>query len=220
MPIQKASAESILALETAIAAKHWDVVETRDSTKSYNLYQVKDLPSLAPDIDWTGYLAALGADKQTDIIVNQPSYIQGLNEVLKTTDLATWKTYMQWQVLTHAASNLSEDFDNENFAFFSKILNGQEEQEPRWKRGVAAVNGVLGEVVGKVYVKRHFAPEAKERMQALVENLRGAYGDSIKDLTWMSDTTKQAAAEISEIQPENWLSKQVGRLQQADHQSR
>lgn len=179
----KASAEAILALETAIAAKHWDVVENRDSTKTYNLYQVKDLPTLAPDIDWAGYLAALGADKQTDIIVNQPSYIQGLNEVLKTTELATWKTYMQWQVLTHAASNLSEALDNENFAFFSKTLNGQEEQEPRWKRGVAAVNGVLGEVVGKVYVKRHFTPEAKDRMQALVENLRGAYGDSIKELT-------------------------------------
>ncbi|WP_300479185.1 M13-type metalloendopeptidase [Shewanella sp.] len=191
----KASAESILALETAIASKHWDVVENRDSTKTYNLYQVKDLPTLAPDIDWTVYLTALGADKQTDIIVNQPSYIQGLNEVLKTTDLATWKTYMQWQVLTHAANYLSEALDNENFDFFSKTLNGQEEQEPRWKRGVASVNGMLGEVVGKVYVKRHFTPEAKDRMQALVENLRGAYGDSIKDLTWMSDSTKVAAAD-------------------------
>ncbi|QYJ79475.1 M13 family metallopeptidase [Shewanella acanthi] len=191
----KASAEAVLALETAIAEKHWDVVETRDSTKTYNLYQVKDLPSLAPDFDWTAYLTTLGAEKQTDIIVNQPSFIQGFNEIFKSTDLATWKTYMQWQVLTHAASNLSEDLDKENFEFFAKTLNGQEEQEPRWKRGVAAVNGVLGEVVGKVYVKRHFAPEAKERMQTLVENLRGAYGDSIKDLTWMSDTTKLAAAE-------------------------
>jgi putative endopeptidase len=102
---------------------------------------------------------------------------------------------MQWQVLTHAANYLSEALDNENFDFFSKTLNGQEEQEPRWKRGVASVNGMLGEVVGKVYVKRHFTPEAKDRMQALVENLRGAYGDSIKDLTWMSDSTKVAAAD-------------------------
>ncbi|MGL5393365.1 MAG: M13 family metallopeptidase [Shewanella sp.] len=191
----KASAEAILALETAIAAKHWDVVQTRDSTKTYNLYQVKDLPTLAPDIDWAGYLAVLGADKQADIIVNQPSYIQGLNEIIKTTDLATWKTYMQWQTLTRAASNLSEALDNENFAFYAKVLNGQAEPEPRWKRGVATVNSVLGEVVGKVYVKRHFTPLAKERMQALVENLRGAYGDSIKELTWMSETTKVAAAD-------------------------
>lgn len=191
----KASAEAILALETAIAEKHWDVVENRDSTKTYNLYQVKDLPTLAPDIDWTAYLTELGAEKQTDIVINQPSYIEGLNEIVKSTDLATWKTYMQWQVLTHAASNLSEALDTENFEFFSKTLNGQTEQEPRWKRGVATVNGILGEVVGKVYVKRHFAPEAKERMQVLVENLRGAYGDSIKDLSWMSESTKVAAAD-------------------------
>ncbi|MGL4447066.1 MAG: M13 family metallopeptidase [Shewanella sp.] len=191
----KASAETILALETAIAEKHWDVVQTRDSTKTYNLYQVKDLPKLAPDIDWTGYLAVLGADKQTDIIINQPSYIQGLNEIIKTTDLATWQTYLQWQTLTRAASNLTEALDNENFAFFAKTLNGQAEPEPRWKRGVATVNSLLGEVVGKVYVKRHFTPQAKERMQALVENLRGAYGDSIKELTWMSDATKVAAAD-------------------------
>jgi putative endopeptidase len=189
----KASAEAILALETAIAEKHWDVVESRDSTKTYNKYQIQDLKTLAPDIDWTGYLTALGADKQADIIINQPSYIQGLNQVLKSTDLATWKTYMRWQTLTHAASKLSEALDQENFEFFAKTLNGQEEQEPRWKRGVATVNEILGEVVGKVYVKRHFAPEAKVRMEALVENLRGAYGDSINDLSWMSADTKLAA---------------------------
>ncbi|PKG56643.1 peptidase M13 [Shewanella sp. Choline-02u-19] len=189
----KASAEAVLALETSIAEKHWDVVETRDSTKSYNLYQVKDLATLAPDINWKGYLSTLGVDKQADIIINQPTFISGLNDVIKNTDLDTWKTYMQWQVLTHAAGSLSEALDTENFEFFSKTLNGQEEQEPRWKRGVASVNSLLGEVVGKVYVKRHFSPEAKTRMQTLVENLRGSYGDSIESLEWMSADTKVAA---------------------------
>ncbi|MBB1270819.1 M13 family metallopeptidase [Shewanella sp. SR44-3] len=189
----KASAKTIMALETAIAEQHWDVVETRDSTKTYNLYQVKDLPTLAPDIDWTAYLTTLGGDKQADIIINQPSFIQGLNEVIKTTDLATWKTYLSWQLLTHTANNLSEALDTENFEFFSKTLNGQTEQEPRWKRGVATVSSTLGEVVGKVYVKRHFVPEAKERMSGLVENLRGAYGSSIDSLDWMSAETKVAA---------------------------
>jgi endothelin-converting enzyme/putative endopeptidase len=193
LPNGKAAAESVLALETAIAEKHWDVVETRDSTKTYNKYQVSELATLAPDINWNGYLAALGGDKQTDIIINQPSYIQGLNEVLKANDLATWKTYMTWQALTHSASNLSEALDTENFEFFSKTLNGQAEQEPRWKRGVTAVSGTLGEVVGKVYVKRHFVPEAKDRMEGLVENLRSAYGSSIESLDWMSDSTKLAA---------------------------
>ncbi|WP_350995715.1 M13-type metalloendopeptidase [Shewanella sp. TB7-MNA-CIBAN-0143] len=189
----KANAEAILALETQIAEKHWDVVETRDSTKTYNLYQVKNLPELASEINWDGYLAALGGDKQTDIIINQPSYIQGLNEVLKNNDLDTWKNYMTWMALTHNASNLSEALDNENFEFFSKTLNGQEEQEPRWKRGVSTVSDTLGEVVGKVYVKRHFAPEAKTRMEQLVENLRGAYSSSIDSLDWMSADTKVAA---------------------------
>ncbi|QDE32296.1 MULTISPECIES: M13 family metallopeptidase [Shewanella] len=193
LPNAKASAEAILALETQIAEKHWDVVENRDSTKTYNLYQVKNLPELASEINWDGYLAALGGDKQTDIIINQPSYIQGLNEVLKNNDLATWKNYMTWMTLTHNASNLSEALDNENFAFFSKTLNGQEEQEPRWKRGVSTVSGTLGEVVGKVYVKRHFAPEAKTRMEQLVSNLSGAYGSSIDSLDWMSADTKVAA---------------------------
>jgi putative endopeptidase len=193
LPNAKANAEAVLALETKIAEKHWDVVETRDSTKTYNLYQVADLDELAPDINWQGYLAALGGDKQTDIIINQPSYIQGLNEVIKNNDLDAWKNYLTWMTLTHNASNLSEAVDNENFAFFSKTLNGQAEQEPRWKRGVTTVSDTLGEVVGKVYVKRHFAPEAKTRMEQLVENLRGAYGSSIDSLDWMSADTKVAA---------------------------
>ncbi|MGX9460343.1 M13 family metallopeptidase [Shewanella sp. A14] len=195
LPNAEANAEAILALETQIAEKHWDVVETRDSTKTYNLYQVNNLPELASEINWDGYLAALGGDKQTEIIINQPSYIQGLNEVLKNNDLDTWKNYMTWMTLTHNASNLSEALDNENFEFFSKTLNGQEEQEPRWKRGVSTVSGTLGEVVGKVYVKRHFAPEAKTRMEQLVENLRGAYSTSVDSLDWMSADTKVAAKE-------------------------
>lgn len=189
----KASAEQVLALETAIASRHWDVVETRDSTKTYNLYQVKDLAKLAPDIDWTGYLTTLGVQDQKDIIINQPSFIEGFNEVLKANELSTWQTYMKWQLLTHFAGEMTGKLDHENFEFFSKTLNGQAEQQPRWKRGVSTVNNLLGEVVGKVYVKRHFAPAAKERMQVLVENLRGAYGTSIDNLEWMSAGTKVAA---------------------------
>lgn len=189
----KASAEHVLALETAIANRHWDVVETRDSTKTYNLYQVKDLTTLAPDIDWTAYLTTLGVQDQEDIIINQPSFIEGFNDVLKANELSTWQTYMKWQLLTHFAGEMTGKLDHENFEFFSKTLNGQAEQQPRWKRGVSTVNNVLGEVVGKVYVKRHFAPAAKERMLVLVENLRGAYGTSIDDLEWMSAGTKVAA---------------------------
>lgn len=198
----KASAEHVLALETAIANRHWDVVETRDSTKTYNLYQVKDLAKLAPDIDWTAYLTTLGVQDQKDIIINQPSFIEGFNDVLKANELSTWQTYMKWQLLTHFAGEMTDKLDHENFEFFSKTLNGQAEPQPRWKRGVSTVNNVLGEVVGKVYVKRHFTPAAKERMQVLVENLRGAYGTSIDDLEWMSAGTKvEAKDKLAKFDP-------------------
>ncbi|MBR9728505.1 M13 family metallopeptidase [Shewanella intestini] len=188
----KVAAQKILALETAIAKQHWDVVQNRDSTKTYNKYQTKDLATLAPDINWQGYLAALGADKQSDIIINQPSFIKGFDQLVKNTDLATWKTYLTWQTLSQSASDLTQALDAENFDFYSKTLNGQQEQQPRWKRGVSTVSGTLGEVVGKVYVKRHFAPEAKSRMTQLVANLSHAYASSVDSLDWMSAETKVA----------------------------
>ena len=189
------SAKAILALETAIAKNHWDVVETRNSTKRYNKYQVSRLKYLSSHIHWQTYLNELGAGNETSIIINQPSYISGLGKLVADTDLELWKSYLKWQTLTHSASYLSDEFDKENFAFFSTILNGQQEQEPRWKRGVASVNSMLGEVVGKIYVKHHFTPSAKARMTELVENLRGAYGESIENLEWMSDNTKVSAKE-------------------------
>ena len=196
------SAEAIMKLETAIAKDHWDVVASRDSTKTYNKYALKDLAELAPGVDWNAYLAALGADKQADIIINQPSYVTGLAKIINDTDLATWKTYLHWHLLTSFAGDLGEAFDNENFDFYSRILNGQEEQQPRWKRGVSKVNSLLGEVVGKVYVKRHFTPEAKARMEQLVENLRQAYADSVDELDWMTPETKAAAkAKLAKFNP-------------------
>ncbi|WP_298772727.1 M13-type metalloendopeptidase [uncultured Shewanella sp.] len=191
----KSNAEKVMALETKLASSQWDVVNNRNSTKIYNLYKVADLSTLAPVFNWKVYLNTIGVPTATDIVINQPSYIQGLDKLIKTVDLSTWKTYLQWQLLSSMAGDLSTALDNEHFAFFGTILNGQEEQKPRWKRGVETVNSLLGEVVGKVYVKRYFSPAAKTRMQELVENLRDAYGDSIKALTWMSDTTKVAAQE-------------------------
>ncbi|BDM65678.1 peptidase M13 [Shewanella sp. NFH-SH190041] len=187
------SAKTVLALETAIAQHHWDVVETRDSTKRYNLYPISELNTLAPDFNWAGYLKALGVEQAADIIINQPSYITGLAKLVQDTPLAQWQTYLRWQLLTQYAGLMGDELDQENFHFFAKTLNGQQQQQPRWKRGVSSVNATLGEVVGKVYVKQHFAPQAKTRMQQLVENLRKAYGESINELDWMSPDTKAKA---------------------------
>jgi len=189
----KAAAQTIMALETKLAGFHWTKVESRDSTKRYNKFDVADLNTVTDAFNWTAFLEAQGVGAQKDLIVNQPSFVKGFGETFAATSLADWQTYLTFHTLSNFSSSLTTALGNENFDFFSKQLSGREEQRPMWKRGVSAVNSNLGEVIGKVYVARHFKPEAKTRMTQLVENLRGAYGASIDDLEWMSDSTKKAA---------------------------
>jgi predicted metalloendopeptidase len=189
------AAKDILALETRIAKAHWDKVKNRDPVATYNRYLVADLAKLSKEIDWPLYLKAVGFDDQPAIVVSQPSFITAIGKELKATPLEMWKTYLKWHVLDAAAPSMSKALVDENFAFHGKILNGVQENRPRWKRGVEVVENALGEAVGKIYVEKHFPPEAKARMLTLVENLRKAYELSIKDLTWMSDATKQKALE-------------------------
>jgi len=189
----KAAAQTIMALETKLAGFHWSKVESRDSTKRYNKFNVADLNTVTDAFNWTAFLEAQGVAAQKDLIINQPSFVKGFGETFAATSLADWQTYLTFHTLSNFSSSLTSALDNENFDFYSKQLSGREEQRPMWKRGVAVVNGNLGEVIGKVYVGRHFKPEAKVRMTQLVENLRGAYGASIDELEWMSDATKTAA---------------------------
>jgi len=189
----KKAAETILALETKLANYHWTRVESRDSEKRYNKFDVANLSELAEAFDWNAYLAAQGVASQKDIIINQPSFVKGFGQIFAETSLDDWKTYLTFHTLSNFAGALTSELDNENFDFYSKQLRGRQEQRPMWKRGVSVVNGNLGEVIGKVYVGRHFKPEAKQRMSELVENLRDAYGKSIDELEWMSEDTKKAA---------------------------
>ncbi|MFD2166381.1 M13 family metallopeptidase [Thalassotalea euphylliae] len=189
----KKAAKNILAIETAMADKHWTRVESRDSAKRYNKFKVANLPVLSAGIDWKSYLTAQGVEQQSDLIVNQPDFVEALGKVVADTPLTQWKQYITFHTLSAYSSYLTSELDAENFAFFSKQLNGLQEQRPQWKRGVNIVNSHLGEVIGKVYVARYFKPEAKARMRELVENLRNAYGHSIDELEWMSADTKKAA---------------------------
>ncbi len=189
----KTAAQTIMSIETKLANYHWTRVQTRDSEKRYNKFDVAKLTSLANDFDWSAYLAGQGVTKQKDIIINQPDFIEGFGKVFADTSLSDWQTYLTFHTLSHFATYLTSDIDKENFDFYSKQLSGRQEQRPQWKRGVSIVNSNLGEVIGKVYVSRHFAPEAKSRMSQLVENLRSAYGQSIDELKWMSADTKKAA---------------------------
>ena len=198
----EAAGEAILALETRLADYHWTRVQSRDSEKRYNKFDVSKLNTVSDNIDWTAYLAAQGVAEQADLIVNQPDFVKGLGEVIASTSMEDWKTYLKFHTLSAYASYLTSAIDEENFNFFSKQLNGREAQRPQWKRGVSVVNSNLGEVIGKVYVSRHFKPEAKSRMSDLVENLRSAYGKSIDNLQWMSDETKaQAQIKLAAFTP-------------------
>jgi endothelin-converting enzyme/putative endopeptidase len=189
----KKAASTVMTIETKLANYHWTRVETRDSDKRYNKFKVSELNSLTDTFNWQAYLTAQGVAKQKDLIINQPSYIEGLGKVFAETSLADWQTYLTFHTLSNFSGVLTTSLDNENFDFYAKQLSGRNEQRPMWKRGVAVVNNNLGEVIGKVYVSRHFTPEAKSRMNQLVENLRDAYGKSITELDWMSEATKQAA---------------------------
>ena len=193
LPNVKESAKNIMVLETKLADSHWTRVETRDSEKSYNKIAINELNTLTNKFNWQAFLAAEGVTKQQDIIINQPSFIKGFGKVFDETSLTTWQQYLTFNTLSAFSNYLTTEIDKEDFDFFSKQLNGLKEQRPQWKRGVRVVNSNLGEVIGKVYVARHFTPAAKARMSELVENLRNAYGSSIENLNWMSKNTKKAA---------------------------
>jgi len=196
------ASKTIMAIETKLAKFHWTKVQSRDSEKRYNKYAVNQLNELTNAFDWSSYLKAQSVSSATDIIINQPDFVAGFGDIFSETSLEDWKTYLKFHNLSNFASYLTADIDNENFDFYSTQLSGRKEQRPQWKRGVGIVNSNLGEVIGKVYVKRHFTPEAKNRMSELVENLRSAYGTSINDLEWMSaDTKKEAQIKLAAFTP-------------------
>jgi len=203
-------APKIMALETTLASKHMKKEETRDIAKLYNKYAVKDLNQLMPDFDWASMLKNAGISNQKSIIITQVEYIKSLNSIIRTTPLDTWKAYLKWSTINDTSSSLNSALDNQNFDFYEKTLFGKEKQKPLWRRGVENVNSSLGEIVGKVYVEKHFSPEAKEHVTILVQNLLKAYEESIKKLDWMSpETKKQALEKVSKFTikigyPDKW----------------
>lgn len=211
MPNPAESATKIMALETTLAKNHMTKEDTRETSKLYNKYETKNLKTLMPDFDWNAMLTKAGIANQKIVVVSQVEYTKSLNNIIKNTPLDTWKTYLKWSLINNTASHLTTSLDNANFEFYGKTLYGTEKQEDDWKRAVNAVNGSLGEVVGKVYVEKHFSPEAKERMTGMVKNLLKAYAESIKKLDWMSEATKkQALAKVDKFMikigyPDKWI---------------
>lgn len=196
-------AKDIVALETALAKVQWDRVTLRDPVKAYNKFEIAKLDKLMPGYDWKQYLDAAGITGKVDyVIVSQPSYMKGFNEIVKSTPLPVWKEYFSWMALSNNASLLSKAYDEENFAFNGKQLNGTPEQLPRWKRAINLEEGAIGESVGKLYVAKYFPPENKARMEKLVANLLEAFRQSVDTLDWMGPETKQAAkAKLATFNP-------------------
>ena len=195
-------ASKVMAIETSIAKIHWTMVDRRDRDKTYNKLSMKDLRKLAPNLNWSFYLEEAGLANQEYFVVREKSYFSDFSNLFKLIPLEDWKLYLKWKLINSSAGSLNAEIDKQNFAFYGRTLNGTPIQEERWKRGTALISGVLGEVIGKIYVERHFKPEAKDRMIELVENLRVAYKEAIIDLDWMSDETKkQALDKLSKFQP-------------------
>jgi len=198
-----ANARKIVALETQLAEVQWTKVQNRDPVKRYNKMPIKQLADVAPGFDWGHALASAGVANKVDyVIVNQPSYLTGFASVLEKTDLATWKAYLEWQLLREASPFLSKEFADAHFDFYSTVLTGVAVKPPRWKTGVALVEASLGEALGKLYVAEYFPPERKERMDQLVKNLLASYKTSIDNLDWMSPATKiEAQAKLAKFTP-------------------
>jgi|SRR5688572_25032638 len=205
-----AQAQVVLKIETELATNSLDRVARRDLTKQYNKMTVTELAAVTPDFDWNAYLKALNAPKFTDINMSHPVFFKGLNAMLGRVSLDNWKTYLRWHLVHDAADALSSNFVNENFSFYGTTLNGTKELLPRWRRCVVATDQTLGELLGQVYVKKAFPPEAKARMKELVNNLVAALRDNINTLDWMSEPTqKQAIAKLESFAvkigyPDKW----------------
>jgi len=200
----EATAERIVALESKLAAAHWDVVKRRDADLTYNLRTFTDLVSEAPGFDWAGWMGAMGASPETvaELVVRQPDYLTAFAALWASADLEDWKRWARWRLIHARAFLLTDDLIAEDFDFYGRTLSGTESIRERWKRAVSVVESLMGDALGKLYVERHFPPDAKARMDELVANLRQAYRVSINQLDWMTpDTRLRALAKLDKFTP-------------------
>ncbi|PTB89479.1 peptidase M13 [Pseudidiomarina aestuarii] len=196
------AADAIMALETDIATAHWTRVESRNADNTYNKKSMDELTELFGDFNFGAFTEAAGLATLDEAIVRQPSYFETFGDMFDDVSVDTWKHYMALKVVNRYASALTTEMSDRRFEFFGKVLQGTPEQEPLWKRGVSATDSALGEVLGQLYVAEYFPPAAKARMEELVANLITAYGESIDNLEWMTEETKQKAQEkLSKFTP-------------------
>ncbi|HVW82745.1 MAG TPA: M13 family metallopeptidase [Candidatus Paceibacterota bacterium] len=188
-----ASAATVYALEERLAKASMRKEDRRNPDKVYNKMSSGALKKLAPGYPWAEYFTAIGAPDLRSLNVMQPQFVRAAASLLKAAPLENWKTYLMWHVASDAAPYLSEEFEQANFDFYGTVLSGQRQMKAPWRRVLAVVNGSLGEELGKLYVKKHFPPEAKRAIDELVSNLFAAFCARLAALDWMSPATKRAA---------------------------
>jgi len=168
-------------------------VELRNPDNRYNKMSLTAAQEITPDFSWTGYMTARGIPAVTEINIGQPNFFKEVNAMLREVPMKDWQTYLRWMTINSAAPTLSKAFADENFNFYGRYLSGAKERQPRWKICVQAADNTLGEALGQEYVKRVFKPEAKARMNELIDNLLAAMKDRVSGLEWMSAATKEQA---------------------------
>ncbi len=217
-----AEAAAVMNIETALAKGSMDRVERRDPEKVYHKISEQEWQALTPDFSWSKYISDLGAPNFSSLNVAAPDFFKALNAELSSANLEDLKTYMRWHLVNGQAQYLPTPFDRETFNFYGKTLTGAKEQRPRWKRCTAAADGDLGEALGKVFVEKHFPPEAKARTLAMVKQLEDALRKDIQGLDWMTETTKkQALVKLDAIQnkigyPSKWRDYSALKIERGD----
>ena len=207
-PAEKAA--TVYAIEERIAGLHMTKEKRRNWAENYQSVSLDELKAMMPLFDWDSYLTATEFDTPEKLIIMQRDFLQNIDAVITNVSVADWKIFLQWSLLNNSAGILTEQFDQADFEFYSKVLYGVEEPRPMWRRATGVLDSTLGEVIGQVYVKRHFPPAAKEKMIELVDNLLKAYEVSIKELDWMTEETRiQALDKLSKFTvkigyPDDW----------------
>jgi putative endopeptidase len=211
VPDAEAKAARVFALETKIAKVHVSREDSSQVLKANNPWKRSDFAARAPGLDWAGFFRAAGIERETTIMVWQPSALIGLSGLVASEPLADWQSWLTFHAIDRRARLLSKAFVDEDFAFYGRALRGTPELEERWKRGVAATNGVLSDAVGKLFVERHFSPESKAKLQAMVQTIVDAFRARVEALEWMAPETKaRAIAKLGTLYvglgyPDRWI---------------
>ena len=189
----KLRAETIMEIETRLAAASFTRLENRNPHATYNKKTQEEIKKLYSNFNWDNYLANIGLEYNGEINVRQPKFFDEVNKMMAEVTVEDWKAYFYWNLLNTTANYLSNEFQEQNFDFYGKTMRGSEKMRPRWRRVLGITNGALGDAIGQKFSEKYFPAEAKERMVILVENLRPARGQRIDKLEWMSEETKLKA---------------------------